>query len=94
VSTLELVAAIYLLAGLLFVFIGPAAKGLRLELAELAKNPQATRLKVAGFTLAMSPAIVLLWPIFVPSAWKSLQPPTAMEAAVHILTKALEEQDR
>jgi hypothetical protein len=65
------IAVSYLLAGLFLVFVGPAAKGLREERADLARNPAATPTKRALFVLAVSIAIILLWPVLVPSAFRT-----------------------
>jgi hypothetical protein len=80
----------YLAAGLALTFVGPAAKGLRLELAELKDRPEATPLTRAAFACAVALTIILFWPFMVPSAWRSLKPPTALEAAAHLAAMALD----
>jgi hypothetical protein len=84
----------YLIAGLALAFVGPAAKGLRLELAELNDRPEATPLKRAAFAVAVGLAIILAWPFMVPSAWRTYRPLTAMDAFVHLTAKALHEMDK
>jgi hypothetical protein len=93
-STLELSAAIYLLAGLLFVFVGPAAKGLRLELSDLTDHPNRTLAKVAGFAICTALSIILLWPVLVPSAWRTYGPPTSLEAVAYIVERGFAEADK
>jgi hypothetical protein len=89
-----LILSTYLIAGLALVFVGPAAKGLRLELADLADNPEAAPVKRAAFAGAVALAIILFWPLMVPSAWRTYRPPTAMDAFVHLATKALHDLDK
>jgi hypothetical protein len=92
--TVTLIVSAYLLVGLFFVFVGPAAKGLRLELAELKGRPEATLAKKTAFAVAVALAIILAWPFMVPSAWRTYRPPTAMDAFVHLTAKALHEMDK
>jgi hypothetical protein len=93
-TPMALIASAYLIAGLALVFVGPAAKGLRLELADLNDNPEATPIKRAAFAGAVALGIILLWPYLVPSAWRSLKPPTALEAATFLMAKALRDLDK
>jgi hypothetical protein len=92
--TIALIVSAYLIAGLVLVFIGPAAKGLRLELAELRDSHPETPIKRAGFACAVALGIILLWPVLVLSAWRTYQPPTAMDAFVHLTAKALHDHDK
>jgi hypothetical protein len=78
---MTLIFSVYLIAGLALVFIGPAAKGLRLELAELAYNHPKATVKRTAFACAAALAIILLWPVMVPSAWRTLNPTTLAGAA-------------
>jgi hypothetical protein len=93
-TPMTLIVSAYLIAGLALVFVGPAAKGLRLELADLNDNPEATPIKRAAFAGAVALWIILLWPYLVPSAWRSLKPPTALEAATFLVAKALRDLDK
>jgi hypothetical protein len=92
--TIALIVSAYLIAGLALVFIGPAANGLRLELAELEDHPEATLAKKAAFAVAVALAILLAWPFMVPSAWRTYRPPTAMDAFVHLTAKALHDMEK
>jgi hypothetical protein len=92
--TVALIVSAYLIAGLVLVFIGPAAKGLRLELAELKDSHPEVPVRRAGFAVAVALAIILTWPFMVPSAWRTHRPPTAMDAFVHLTAKALHNLDK
>jgi hypothetical protein len=92
--TVTLIISAYLIAGLALVFIGPAAKGLRLELAELKDTHPEAPIKRAAFAVAVGLAIILAWPFMVPSAWRTYRPPTAMDAFVHLTAKALHDFDK
>jgi hypothetical protein len=63
-------ARIYLLTGLLLVFVGPAAKRLREDHAELAHNAEATPVNRALFAFVASIAIILAWPFLAASAFR------------------------
>jgi hypothetical protein len=91
--TIALIISAYLLAGLLFVFIGPAARVLRDQLAELKTTDPEAPVRRAGFAVACALALMLGWPLFVYEAWRYYRPPTAMDAFVHLTAKALHEMD-
>lgn len=63
------IAAVYLGIGLLATFVGPCARSLNEEIARDAGQP---RIKVFLFRVLVTFSVVILWPILIPSAAKSL----------------------
>ncbi|MGY2995081.1 hypothetical protein [Mesorhizobium sp. URHB0026] len=61
---------IYITAGVFFVFVGPAAQSRRIETA-MARASARKAWQPRAFSALLGTGIVLLWPFFVPSAWKS-----------------------
>jgi hypothetical protein len=93
-QTVILIISAYLAAGLLLVFVGPAARVLRDQLAELAVSNPDKPVKRAAFAIAVALAIILLWPVFVYEAWRHYRCPTAYDAAVRIVEMALDEAEK
>jgi hypothetical protein len=67
---LEGIAVIYVVIGLVLVFVGPAARALKEEVFEL--PPDTPAIKLALFRTAVSAGIVAAWPVLVPSAARTL----------------------
>jgi hypothetical protein len=91
---LTMILAAYFIAGLLFCFVGPPAKGLRLAFKDASDSPNATPLRLVALTVALGSGIVIAWPILVPSARRSLQPPTLLDATFHVLNEGLKDAER
>jgi hypothetical protein len=79
----------YLLIGLVAVFIGPCGTKLRHEIRDARMSPQATFLKIVAFGVLLALAIVLAWPILIPSALDNIrrerqQPKSLLDALQEI----------
>ena len=70
--------AAYLLIGLIASFVGPCATGLRNELRDVRATPGVSPLKIAAFWALLASAIVVAWPVLVPSAYRSARKPMSL----------------
>lgn len=64
--------SLYLVIGVLFVFVGPAADGRRRETGK-ARLDATKAWRPAALSAVLALAIIFLWPVLVSSAWRSMQ---------------------
>ncbi|WP_395697303.1 hypothetical protein [Methylocella sp.] len=74
--------AAYLLIGLIALFDGPCATGLRNEVRDLKATPGVPPWKIAAFWALMACGIIVAWPILVPSAYRSARKPVSLMDAL------------
>jgi hypothetical protein len=64
-------AASYLALGCVLALVGPAARGLRQEVASIAHEPTVPTWKRYAYGAILGASIAVAWPILVPAAWRS-----------------------